>query len=44
MATHSLDTDLNPVLKPIQILFHHILSIYDDYSDFSYFAESKGNQ
>lgn len=25
-TTHPLDTDLNPVLKPIQILFHHILT------------------
>lgn len=26
MVTHQLDTDLNPVLKPIQSLFHHILT------------------
>lgn len=45
MATHPLHTDLNPVLKPG---FHHkscfitfCLRIYDDYSDFPYFAEPK---
>jgi len=45
MANQPLDRDLNLVLKSVQTLLHHILSrIYDDCSDFFYFAESKGNQ